>query len=81
MTDWQPIETIPAGNNLYVEQTKVLLWVADGGDRRREGTAAFGYAYRSASEGNPVHVKAIGFMGNYNITHWAELTTPEGDPT
>lgn len=72
MSEWQPIETIPAAE-IFSDQTRVLVWVADGGPDRRGGVA-FGYAYidhKGRSE-----PRAEGYMGDFKITRWMPLPLP-----
>lgn len=76
MIDWQPIETVPASEDIACDRERILVWIADGG-HDRTGTEAFGYAYRSKESGEPVRVRAEGYNGDYQITHWASLNPPQ----
>ena len=72
MSTWQPIETAPA-KAIDDYSTRLLLWVADGGDRRN-GIAAFGRVYRFPD--GSLKAGAEGFNGDWNITHWMPLPEP-----
>ncbi len=68
--DWQPIETMPV--NYDVEDPPIcVVWVADGGVRGK-GCAALGMKFRDDSA-----PKAIGFRGNWKITHWCLVEPPK----
>ena len=65
--EWQKIETAPKDKH-----TDCLLWVADAGDA---GKVVTGYVapsdFRSA-----MTVKAAGYGGSWDITHWMPLPEP-----
>lgn len=69
---WMPIETIPMGSADDPGQ-EVLVWVPRGGIRE-QGKVAFAYAYRS-HDGTPI-VKASGYVGDWEFTHW--MPSPSG---
>lgn len=72
MTDWQPLNTVPAIKEWDTPES-VLLWVADGGGKG-SGCHAFGRVYRYAD--GTTSAVASGFSGNWNVTHWMPLPDP-----
>lgn len=68
MIDWKPIET------LVDEKERVLLWVVD----RREPRAVFGRTYKYSD--GAFNIRGEGLHGNWEFSHWAEITTPEQLP-
>lgn len=73
MSEWQLIETAPVSS--ADDPEVVMLWVADGGGLPAKGCCAFGRCYR-LDDDSPVRALAIGFYGNWNITHWQPLPEP-----
>jgi hypothetical protein len=69
---WRPIETAPVSSS--EDQQSVMLWVSDGGSSGA-GCCAFGRCYRVFPD-SPVRVAAIGFYGDWKITHWMPLPNP-----
>jgi hypothetical protein len=68
---WQEVERAPIlGSD--DEPKIVLVWVADGGHGK--GSIASGRCYKLAD--GKVRSSAIGFYGNWNITHWMPM--PDG---
>jgi hypothetical protein len=72
---WQPIETAPLDQ-------EGLVWVANGGHAlphgKREGRIAFGRV--SVYEDLPRKAYAVGYSGEWKITHWHPLP-PAPEPT
>jgi len=70
---WQPIATAPKDGRHYV-----LLFVADANNG--DGAIATGVIEKSQGTGREL-VKASGFGGHWNITHWMPLPkSPEQEP-
>ena len=69
MQQWRPIETAPTD-----EHTDCLLWVADAG---KGGEIATGYVAPSFFR-DGVTVKARGYGGEWDITHWMPLPAAPG---
>lgn len=62
--DWQPIETAPR------DGSRILLWVADGGDDH-QGGICFGRRYEKSGR-----VQGEGMTGDWQFTHWMPLPPP-----
>ena len=73
MSEWRPIETLPAVES-DEDPTTVLLWVADGGNDG-SGVMAFGCAYKGRRT-NARKVRAFHYSGDWDITHWMPLPEP-----
>lgn len=74
MTEWRTdFENAPA-STADGDPKDLLLWVADGGFSKT-GCYALGQVTVWESLGR--RATARGFMGDWEITHWALLTPPE----
>ena len=69
MSEWQPIETAPV-SEVEDDWIRVLVWVSDGGWDGK-GTVAFGYKLPKSGR-----MRADGYLGDFNITHWMPLPEP-----
>lgn len=67
MSEWNTIDTPPK------EDGDFLVWVADAD--RGKGVITVGCIWTSRVTGR-MNVKAIGFGGDWNITHWMDLPEP-----
>lgn len=67
---WKPIDTAPLTDVASDEVNEILVWVADGGDRR-QGCVAFGRVYRRPSGKHAP--QASGYSGSWRITHWMPM--------
>lgn len=76
MSEWQPIDTAPAGDLGSDIITTILLWIADGGDVGR-GCVGLGYCYRRRD--GSIKALATGYRG-FRITHWMPLPPPPVQP-
>lgn len=71
-----PISTVPVSTDPSKATTKVLLWVADGGDDHA-GIWAIGWAFKGTD--GQIEPRAFGYSGHgWNITHWAPLPNKPG---
>lgn len=70
--NWQPIETMPITEfDNGDEGPDCLVWVVNG---RRDGTGCAAFGRKFEKSGN---VRASGFSGNWDITHWCLVEPPK----
>lgn len=78
MSEWQLIETAPAGfpdGDESEDPTKLLVWVANGGHDGK-GVVDFGWVYIGRRTGNRRPRASSHSGGDWHITHWMPLPAP-----